>query len=87
MKVIRREHRNAVKLTAKERNSTILVESFYHPIGGALQTEVRKDSNYYYFLTYGRWSNACAITHDEYQQLGSYENDKEFLNINAIDVI
>lgn len=88
MKTIERQHRNALKLTSKERNATVLVEEINHSIGGALQTEIRRDDNYYYFLTYGRWSDACAIAYDEYKQLETYEKGyQDFLNANALDVV
>jgi len=88
MKIIKKEHRNAVKLTAREKNLTDYVDSIHHPIGGSLQTEIRKDNHYYYFLTHGRWGMSCAITHADYQKLQNYERGyEEFLNDNAIDVI
>ncbi len=88
MKTIKREHRNAVRMSKKDVQNTTFVRDENHPLGGNLQLQVREDEGAYYFLSYGRWGNATRVSKEEMKG-GEAKgmNEQEIKNYYGEDIV
>jgi hypothetical protein len=73
-----------MKTTKEMRKNTVLVSQDFHPRGGALLTEIRKNETHYFILYGGKWKDACALTHAEYNEYIKSDSPETYLRMFSV---